>query len=111
MTAKLDEFLLEHSDQLQSLESLVHTLTYILPGRFNDAEFASESLYSLLNLLGLYRDRIACKRQSVSAQNLKRRLDFIAAESTFNRYILWTHRNPRVRVRSSSVCVVGGGGD
>ncbi|GAA5889494.1 hypothetical protein JCM6882_007050 [Rhodosporidiobolus microsporus] len=50
--------LLANASRIASIESSLRTLTWFLPGRFHDAELASEGLYSLLNLLGLYHDSI-----------------------------------------------------
>ncbi|KAF9575839.1 Peroxisomal membrane protein pex16, partial [Lunasporangiospora selenospora] len=43
---------------VSSIESTLRSLTYILPGRFDDADLASEALFSVLNLLGIYHDTI-----------------------------------------------------
>ncbi|GAA6028813.1 hypothetical protein JCM8097_007408 [Rhodosporidiobolus ruineniae] len=56
--AAYEEKLLANSSQVASIESSLRTLTWFLPGRFHDAELASEALYSALNLLGLYHDSI-----------------------------------------------------
>ncbi|GAA5864797.1 hypothetical protein JCM8547_009235 [Rhodosporidiobolus lusitaniae] len=50
--------LLANASRIASIESSLRTLTWFLPGRFHDAELASEGLYSALNLLGLYHDSI-----------------------------------------------------
>ena len=83
----VNSFLIEHSHQLETLESLVRTLTYILPGRFEDAEFASEALYACLNLIGLYHDTILAKKYAGSRP--------ISGSGTgmsgFNKYTRWLH--------------------
>ncbi|RKP07485.1 peroxisome membrane protein, partial [Thamnocephalis sphaerospora] len=55
---RYEEFLLKNASQISSIESTLRTLTYILPGRFHDAELASESLFAGLKLLGLYHDAL-----------------------------------------------------
>lgn len=59
--AKYEQFLLKNSQQIGSIESSLRSLSFILPGRFKDAEVASESLYSLLQILGIYHDKIIIK--------------------------------------------------
>ncbi|CAJ0892834.1 178_t:CDS:2, partial [Entrophospora sp. SA101] len=55
---KYENFILANASQISSIESSLRTLTYVLPGRFADAEFASEALFSALSLIGLYHDSI-----------------------------------------------------
>ena len=49
-----ESFLLQHVSQVTALESSLRSMTYILPGRFKDAELAGEVIYALVHLLGLY---------------------------------------------------------
>ncbi|OZJ04758.1 hypothetical protein BZG36_01830 [Bifiguratus adelaidae] len=57
-------------DQITGIESALRSLTYILPGRFEDAEFASQALYAGLNILGLYNDTILQRAaRDFSAEN------------------------------------------
>uniref|UniRef100_A0A060TAP6 Peroxisomal membrane protein PEX16 n=1 Tax=Blastobotrys adeninivorans TaxID=409370 RepID=A0A060TAP6_BLAAD len=58
---KYQQFLLKNASQISSIESSLRSLTFILPGRFKDVEVASESLYSILQILGLYHDAIITK--------------------------------------------------
>ncbi|CAB4375888.1 unnamed protein product [Rhizophagus irregularis] len=64
---KYDDFILNNASQISSIESSLRTLTYVLPGRFADAEFASEALFAALNLIGLYHDSILVR----AAENLE----------------------------------------
>ncbi|ORY78615.1 peroxisome membrane protein [Protomyces lactucae-debilis] len=59
--SRYEQFLLKNASQISTIESTLRTLTYLLPGRFQDSEVASEALYSSLTLLGLYHDRILSK--------------------------------------------------
>ncbi|CAJ0861736.1 1201_t:CDS:10, partial [Entrophospora sp. SA101] len=43
---KYENFILTNASQISSIESSLKTLTYVLPGRFADAEFASEAYSS-----------------------------------------------------------------
>ncbi|KNE54579.1 hypothetical protein AMAG_00546 [Allomyces macrogynus ATCC 38327] len=52
------EFLLQNAAQISSVESALRSLSYFLPGRFEDADLASEGLFAAINLLSLYHDRI-----------------------------------------------------
>ncbi|CAG8534310.1 28455_t:CDS:2 [Racocetra persica] len=63
---KYDDLILNNASQISSIESSLRTLTYVLPGRFADAEFASEALFAALNLIGLYHDSILAR----AAENL-----------------------------------------
>ncbi|BGP41254.1 hypothetical protein JCM10450v2_005294 [Rhodotorula kratochvilovae] len=56
--ASYEEGLVANVGRIQSLEASLRTLTWFLPGRFQDAEVASEGLYSVLNLISLYHDSI-----------------------------------------------------
>ncbi|KAG0291140.1 Peroxisomal membrane protein pex16 [Dissophora globulifera] len=58
---KYESFILKNASQVSSIESTLRSLTYILPGRFEDADLASEALFSTLNLLGIYHDTILTK--------------------------------------------------
>ncbi|GAA5822323.1 hypothetical protein JCM3770_001571 [Rhodotorula araucariae] len=56
--ASYEDGLVANVGRIQSLEASLRTLTWFLPGRFQDAEVASEGLYSVLNLISLYHDSI-----------------------------------------------------
>lgn len=56
-----NNFILNSATQVSSIESSLRTLTFILPGRFNNQQIASESLYSALQLLSLYHDGLLAK--------------------------------------------------
>ncbi|KAF9427425.1 Peroxisomal membrane protein pex16 [Entomortierella beljakovae] len=56
-----ESFIFKNATQISSIESTLRSLTYILPGRFGDADLASEALFSTLNLLGIYHDTILTK--------------------------------------------------
>ncbi|KAG0053097.1 Peroxisomal membrane protein pex16 [Gryganskiella cystojenkinii] len=58
---KYESFIFKNASQVSSIESTLRSLTYILPGRFDDADLASEALFSTLNLLGIYHDTILTK--------------------------------------------------
>ncbi|KAI9256267.1 peroxisome membrane protein [Sporodiniella umbellata] len=79
-----ENFLLKNATQITSIESTLRTLTYILPGRFQDAELASQALYSVLNLMNIYHNHII--RKAAQGQPIE--------ESTFNKYIhFWSSRS------------------
>lgn len=61
MFLKYANFVLNNAAQVSSIENGLRTLTYLLPGRFADAELASEGIYSLLNFIGLYHDKLLTK--------------------------------------------------
>ncbi|WVF72701.1 hypothetical protein IAT40_007519 [Kwoniella sp. CBS 6097] len=50
--------LLSNLSTVQTIESGLSNVTWLLPGRFEDAELASEGLYALLNVVSGYHDSI-----------------------------------------------------
>ncbi|KAK9237489.1 peroxisome membrane protein [Lipomyces kononenkoae] len=62
-----ESFLLKNASQIASVESTLQHLTYLFPGKFKDAEIASEVVYSALGILGLYHDTILARALSSSA--------------------------------------------
>lgn len=79
LLSKYEAFILDNVSQVNAIESALRSLTYILPGRFSDAELASEALFSLLNLVGLYHDTILTKTSHQLSSDGTR-------ASIFNRY-------------------------
>ncbi|KAG6890372.1 hypothetical protein C0992_001962 [Termitomyces sp. T32_za158] len=59
--ARYEAFLLENVSTISSLESSLRSITWFLPGRFKDAELASEALTSLLNVMSMYHDTLLAK--------------------------------------------------
>ncbi|KAL2209588.1 peroxisome membrane protein [Sarocladium strictum] len=53
-----DDFIAKNAGQVSQIESALRSLTYIIPGRFRDAEIASESIHSGVQLLSLYHDTL-----------------------------------------------------
>ncbi|KAK9364766.1 peroxisome membrane protein [Lipomyces kononenkoae] len=69
--AVYESFLLKNASQIASVESTLQHLTYLFPGKFKDAEIASEVVYSALGILGLYHDTILAHALSSSAFSSK----------------------------------------
>ncbi|KAJ1644942.1 hypothetical protein J3B02_000180 [Coemansia erecta] len=61
MLEKYARFVVNNAAQVNSIENGLRTLTYILPGRFADAELASEAIYTLLSFVGAYHDNLLGK--------------------------------------------------
>ncbi|EGG10285.1 uncharacterized protein MELLADRAFT_47234 [Melampsora larici-populina 98AG31] len=55
------DFLLANATRITSIESTLRTATWFLPGRFKDAELASEALFSALNIVSSYHDSVITK--------------------------------------------------
>ncbi|SPO07291.1 related to peroxisomal membrane protein peroxin 16 [Cephalotrichum gorgonifer] len=53
-----DDFIAKNAGQVSQIESALRSLTYIIPGRFRDAEIASETVHSSVQLLSLYHDTL-----------------------------------------------------
>ncbi|OAA55095.1 peroxisomal membrane protein pex16 [Cordyceps fumosorosea ARSEF 2679] len=62
--ASYEEFITKNASQVSQIESALRSLTYIIPGRFRDAEIASESIHSFVQLLSLYHDGVLAKAVS-----------------------------------------------
>ncbi|KAK0669231.1 peroxisome membrane protein [Cercophora samala] len=61
-----DDFITKNSHQVSQIESTLRSLTYIIPGRFRDAEIASESIHSGVQLLSLYHDTLLSRAATLS---------------------------------------------
>ncbi|KAG9035694.1 Peroxisomal membrane protein pex16 [Tulasnella sp. UAMH 9824] len=57
-----ESLLISNASTINTVESSIRSLTWFLPGRFKDAELASEALSATLNLLSLYHDTILSRR-------------------------------------------------
>jgi peroxin-16 len=57
-------FVQKNASSVSQIESALRSLTYIIPGRFRDAEIASESLHSSIQLLSLYHDSLLLRAVS-----------------------------------------------
>ncbi|CAO3589576.1 unnamed protein product [Absidia cylindrospora] len=78
-----EDFLLKNISQISTIESALRSLSYILPGRFHDAELTSQALYAGLNLVGLYHNSILRRAANQVIQQAK--VSGIE-ESQFNKY-------------------------
>ncbi|EPE06954.1 peroxisomal membrane protein pex16 [Ophiostoma piceae UAMH 11346] len=59
-----DDFITKNLGQVSQIESTLRSLTYIIPGRFRDAEIASEAIHSGVQLLSLYHDLLLLRTSS-----------------------------------------------
>ncbi|KAJ2498285.1 hypothetical protein GGH96_004434 [Coemansia sp. RSA 1972] len=86
MLQKYARFVVNNAAQVNSIENGLRTLTYVLPGRFADAELASEAIYTLLSFVGVYHDKLLAQAATsgllVDKQGQPLKLD----PSVFNRY-------------------------
>ncbi|KAG8904637.1 Peroxisomal membrane protein pex16 [Tulasnella sp. 403] len=60
--ARYESLLISNASTINTIESSIRSLTWFLPGRFKDAELASEALSAVLNLLSLYHDTLLARR-------------------------------------------------
>ncbi|RDL40851.1 Peroxisomal membrane protein PEX16 [Venustampulla echinocandica] len=58
------DFISKNQSSVTQIESALRSLTYIIPGRFRDAELASESLHSSIQLLSMYHDSLLARAVS-----------------------------------------------
>ncbi|GKT92762.1 peroxisomal membrane protein pex16 [Colletotrichum tofieldiae] len=85
-----DEFITKNASQVSQIESALRSLTYIIPGRFRDAEIASETVHSSVQLLSLYHDTLLMRALS--------RIPMARLPSPHSRYTkYWTQRSPMYR--------------
>ncbi|KAF5385206.1 hypothetical protein D9615_001495 [Tricholomella constricta] len=59
--ARYEAFLINNVSTISSLESSLRSITWFLPGRFKDAELASEALSALLNVMSMYHDTLLAR--------------------------------------------------
>jgi peroxin-16 len=58
------DFITKNAHQVSQIESALRSLTYVIPGRFRDAEIASETVHSGVQLLSLYHDTVLLRALS-----------------------------------------------
>ncbi|KAI8923209.1 peroxisome membrane protein [Entophlyctis helioformis] len=75
-----DDFVLNNAQHVHSIEGGLRSLSYILPGRFENSDIVSEALYASVGLVSLKHDSILAKEA--------RRQNPQAPVSRFNRYTL-----------------------
>ncbi|KAJ2081778.1 hypothetical protein H4R24_002104 [Coemansia sp. RSA 988] len=86
MLQKYAKFVVGNASQVNSIENGLRMLTYVLPGRFADAEIASEAIYTLLSFVGVYHDGLLAKAAK-SGLLVDRQGQPIKVDTTpFNRY-------------------------
>ncbi|EQL01111.1 peroxisomal membrane protein pex16 [Ophiocordyceps sinensis CO18] len=102
--ALYDDFISKNAGQVSQIESALRSLTYIIPGRFRDAEIASESIHSGVQLLSLYHDNLLTRAATwpsaaTSPSSTSPALPPpAAARSVHARYTrFWAHRSPLYR--------------
>ncbi|GAA5895438.1 peroxisomal membrane protein PEX16 [Sporobolomyces salmoneus] len=99
--ASYEATLLANASRIASIESTLRTLSWFIPGRFNDADLASESLYSLTNLVSLYHDNILHKAVSSLPAPLR------PPSSSHTRYTRhWTTVSPPYRRMAQLLSVI-----
>ncbi|KAF2755525.1 peroxisomal membrane protein pex16 [Pseudovirgaria hyperparasitica] len=83
------DFITKNASAVSQIESGLRSLTYIIPGRFREAEIASETLHSSVQILSLYHDSLLYK--AACRLPLARR----PHPSPHNRYTrFWTQKSP-----------------
>ncbi|TPX60244.1 hypothetical protein PhCBS80983_g01923 [Powellomyces hirtus] len=98
LVSKYENFVLHNAPQISGLESGLRSLTYILPGRFQDADMASEAIFASVNLVSLYHDTI------LSQAALRQQPETPA--SKFNRYTRFMLRSGGAYKRVSYILTI-----
>jgi len=91
--ARYESFLIQNVSTISSLESTLRSISWLLPGRFKDAELVSEALSTSLNALSLYHDTLL--HTAVGNEPKYRPLLPPSLHSRFTR--AWTDTHPRYR--------------
>ncbi|KAF9535434.1 peroxisome membrane protein [Crepidotus variabilis] len=87
--ANYESFLVHNVSTISTLESSLRSVTWFLPGRFKDAELASEALTALLNVTSMYHDTLLAR--IVKANPSYRPLIPSSLHSRFTR--AWSDKN------------------
>ncbi|KAG8161203.1 hypothetical protein KVR01_009467 [Diaporthe batatas] len=97
--AMYDDFVTKNASQVAQLESALRSLTYIIPGRFRDAELATESIHSSVQLLSLYHDLLLFRSSlSPSSSSSPARFPTALSKSLHARYTrFWTAKSALYR--------------
>lgn len=83
------DFVTKNASAVGQIEGALRSLTYIIPGRFRDAEIASESVHSGVQLLSLYHDSLLARAVGRLSGLQKRH------QSPHTRYTrFWTQKSP-----------------
>ncbi|GAB1312434.1 Peroxisomal membrane protein PEX16 [Madurella fahalii] len=90
-----DDFITKNAHQVSQIESTLRSLTYIIPGRFRDAEIASESIHSGVQLLSLYHDSLLRRALTLSKLPLPSLSQNPSAHSRYTRF--WTVKSALYR--------------
>ncbi|KAI1261720.1 peroxisome membrane protein [Xylariaceae sp. FL1019] len=86
------DFITKNAHQVSQIESALRSLTYIIPGRFRDAEIASETVHSGVQLLSLYHDAVL-RRALNSIPSLNTRI--LSPHARYTRF--WTAKSKLYR--------------
>ncbi|KAL2269349.1 hypothetical protein VTJ83DRAFT_1533 [Remersonia thermophila] len=90
-----DDFITKNAHQVAQIESTLRSLTYIIPGRFRDAEIASESIHSGVQLLSLYHDALLRRAHAVAKIAAAQAEAPPSPHARYTRH--WTNRSPLYR--------------
>ncbi|KAJ2797393.1 hypothetical protein H4R21_004338, partial [Coemansia helicoidea] len=101
MLRQYADFVVNNASQVSSIENALRMLTYVLPGRFADAELASEAIYTLLSFVGVYHDSLLA-RAAAAGLLVDKQGEPVKIDATpFNRYYgRLAHRSDLYRAAS-----------
>ncbi|KAJ7630902.1 peroxisomal membrane protein PEX16 [Roridomyces roridus] len=97
-----EAWLVHNTSAMSTLESSLRSLTWFLPGRFKDAELASEALAASLNLVSMYHDTLLAK--VVQKDPKYRPLVPSSLHTRFTR--AWTDKNARYKWASRALQLI-----
>ncbi|KLU90557.1 peroxisomal membrane protein PEX16, partial [Magnaporthiopsis poae ATCC 64411] len=95
-------FIAKNQSQVSQIESALRSLTYVIPGRFRDAEIASEAIHSGVQLLSMYHDtlleRAAADDNSSSSRSPSKTAPSPSTRTIHSRYTtFWSQKSPLYR--------------
>ncbi|ORZ24318.1 peroxisome membrane protein [Absidia repens] len=100
-----ENILFKNISHITSIELVLRVLYYTLPGRFQDTKFASQTIYSVLNLIKLYHNTIL--RRAADQVRLQKLNTNGIEESQFNKYKrYWCNKSRFYRVISRTLSVI-----
>ncbi|PVH84678.1 peroxisome membrane protein [Cadophora sp. DSE1049] len=100
-------FITKNQSSVTQIESALRSLTYIIPGRFRDAELASESLHSSIQLLSLYHDTLLTRAVGAKLPGMSsRHQPQPQQQSSHNRYTKFWVGNSRFYRRVATALAV-----
>ncbi|KAL7412516.1 peroxisome membrane protein [Mrakia frigida] len=99
------KFLIHNASTVSSVESAIRSATYLLPGRFEGAEIASEGVHSLLSLLSSIHTSLLNTHLSTLPLSQRPQLPPPSPHERYTR--AWSRDSPLYRYAARALVVLG----